>query len=280
MNYATVLMHLDDGPRIDERIAFAAQLARQFEGHLVGLAAAERSLVDMGVATGFAGHQQYLEALRASRVCARGRADDFLARTRALCGGACEAVVDDDDEVTALVGRSLCADLLLLGQPDPLADAAGRARGLLERLVLHSAAPTLVLPRAGPFAALGRQVLIAWNGGAESARAVVGALPLLRRASKVHLLRCVAPQDLASAGDATLLEAPRAWLARHGVHVDAWLEASDADAARTLQSRAADLEADLIVMGGWGHARWTERVLGGVTRTLLHTSDLPLLMAH
>ena len=71
------------------------------------------------------------------------------------------------------------------------------------------------------------------------------------------------------------------YLARHGVKVTvSRVDAPDLDVGNQLLSRAFDLSADLIVMGAWGHSRLRELILGGVTRTLLESMTVPVLMAH
>ncbi|MEP6502565.1 MAG: universal stress protein [Betaproteobacteria bacterium] len=280
MSYATVLLHLDAHPRANERIDFAARLARRFEAHLVGVAAADRSLFALGVATGFAGTRRLAEAVEESRGAASARARHFVDRAKATASLSFEAVLDEEDDLSALMRRSNCCDLLVVGQPDPAWPGHALARQQLELFVLHSTAPTLVIPHAGEFPDAGSQVLIAWNGSSEAARAVAAAMPLLQRARKVILVRCDTPVDVERPMTSAELDLPREWLGRHGVRVETWLEAAGTDAASALLSRAADFGADLLVMGAWGHARWTERVLGGVTRTILSSMTVPVLMAH
>ena len=280
MTYATVLLHLDAHPRADERIDVAARLARRFEAHLVGVAAADRSLFALGIATGFAGTHKLAAVVDECRSAALARAQHFVDRIEALEALSYEAVVDDEDDLNALVRRSSCSDLLLVAQPDPAWPDQALARKQLELVVLHSVAPTLVIPHAGEFPEAGSTVLIAWNGSPEAARAVAAAMPFLQRARKVALVRCDSPVEVDRPPLPDELELPRAWLGRHGVRIDAWLEATEIDVGSALLSRVSDFGADLLVMGAWGHPRWTERVLGGVTRTILSSMTVPVLMAH
>ena len=280
MTYATVLLHLDAHPGMNERIDYAARLARRFESHLIGLAAADRSLFELGVSTGFAGTDRLAEAADGCRAAALLRTGYFRERMATLPVSSCESIVDDGDELDALVRRSACSDLVVVGQIDSAWPDAPRARPLLEEIVLHGVAPTLVVPYAGDFRATPEHVLIAWDGSPGAARATVGALPLLQRASRVHLIRCDTPVDLDRGDDPSELDLPREWLGRHGVRVETWLEPVEIDVGDALLSRASDLGADLLVMGAWGHPRWAERMLGGVTRTVLTSMTVPVLMAH
>jgi nucleotide-binding universal stress UspA family protein len=121
-------------------------------------------------------------------------------------------------------------------------------------------------------------VMIAWDGGRECARAVTDALPLIRRASFVTVMTV---QRHPHAGEPAGIDVA-AWLARHGI------EASFAAAPRMpgthtgamLLNMLADRHIDLLVMGAYGHARAQERVFGGVTRTMLESMTVPVLMSH
>jgi nucleotide-binding universal stress UspA family protein len=281
MSYATVVLHLDAHAGLDARIDQAARVARRFESHLVGLAAADHGLFGLSVATGFSGTPRLAQAVEESRAAAHARAGRFLERMEMPAGPASfESVIDEDDDLTALVRRGTCCDLLVLAQPDPAWPGFARSRDQLEQVVLQSAAPTLVLPSAGQHALSADTVMIAWDGSHEAARAVAGALPLLQRASRVHLVRCETGEDMDRGVEGSGFDLPREWLGRHGVRIDALLERSGNDVATALLSRAGALGADLVVMGAWGMPRWAERLVGGTTRSMLATMDVPVLMSH
>lgn len=280
MTYATVVLHLDAHPRMNERIDYAARLARRFESHLVGVAAASHSLFGMSVSTGFSGTDSLAAAIESGHVAEIQRSRHFLERVRASALKSFETVVEDLDDLDALTRRSACADLLIVGQPDPGWPNGARARNLLDQVVQHSVAPVLVIPHAGEFPKVGSHILIAWDGSRGAARAVVGALPLLQRADKVGLIRCEPLAEVDRGDGASELDLPREWLGRHGLRIDARLEATTVGVGDTLLSRAADRGADMLVMGAWGQARWAERMLGGVTRTILSSMTLPVLMSH
>lgn len=167
------------------------------------------------------------------------------------------------------------ADLMLLGQRDrhdpmdPLLPA-----DFLPNLLMQSGRPAVVFPYAGKAGPIGRTVLVAWNESRESARALSAALPWLRTAASVHAVTY--------GGDVQQpLERLRAFLHAHGV-ADPRLHASghDGDVGNQLLSLGADLGADLLVMGCYGHSRAREWVLGGATRTVLESMTLPVLLSH
>jgi nucleotide-binding universal stress UspA family protein len=186
-----------------------------------------------------------------------------------------------------------CSDLVVLGQP---ISGDGAPTRLAPGLLVRSGVPLLFVPDVplprdadgGP--RCGQRVLVAWSPTRETTRAVHDALPLLVAADQVELLQMVSPDD-DPADDP--LPAVCAHLSRHGVNArpkrvvqqrgagpigTGWTP--DVPVGEALLSHAADTNADLIVMGGYGHARAWELLLGGVTRTLLRSMTVPVLMAH
>jgi nucleotide-binding universal stress UspA family protein len=136
----------------------------------------------------------------------------------------------------------------------------------------------LLVPYAGRFPDAGKRVLVAWNASAEASRAIADALPLLARAESVNVIVF----ETGKAGDHG--EEPGAdaalYLARHGVKATVSRYGSpDIDIGSQILSRAADMTADLIVMGAYGHSRMRELVLGGATRTILESMTAPVLMS-
>lgn len=270
--YRSLLVHLDDQDACVARVDFAIRLARRLECHLVGLAPAGRAPVSLGL-EGSVALEQAMEYLH--RI-ARQSARYFDESCQAAGLVSVESVVSDDDTARSVVTHAHCSDLVIMGQGARASD-----REAVEQVVLQSARPTLVVPCAGRLDTLGDNVLVAWNDSPEAARAVADAMPLLCRAGKVTVMQCDTPADEARAdGARRKLEALRRWLMWHGVDAQVQLETTEIDVGNALLSRAADLGADLLVMGAYGRPRWTERVLGGATRTLLASMTLPVLMSH
>src|SRR5262249_16615355 len=154
------------------------------------------------------------------------------------------------------------------------------ADDLPERLILGAGRPVLVVPYAGRFERIGERVLLAWNASREATRAANDALALLERATKVTVLS-VNPRR----GPTGHRDIPGAdialHLARHGVRCEASsITTDEVGLDDMLLSQAADSDADLIVMGGYGHSRLGELVLGGATRHILRQITVPVLMSH
>ena len=279
MTRPTLLLHLDDTPACAHRVDVAFEITRRFHCHVVGLAASGGIPLAAVADPAAMGLDTLGPALAQLNLLATQRAAAFRERCVAAGLASFDAVVAQDDDTHALLQHGRACDLMVVGQADPGHPGTGVARRTLEDVVLQSPRPVLVVPYAGRFSTIGRDVLIAWNGGRECARAIGDALPLLRRARHVRLVACETPIDSGSEATRLDLDATRHWLQRHGVEVSAEVTWTEIDVGNALLSRAADNACDLIVMGAYGHARWAERVLGGVTRTMLATMTVPVLMS-
>jgi nucleotide-binding universal stress UspA family protein len=182
------------------------------------------------------------------------------------------------DLADVVMERGRVADLIVAGQTDPEWDLSP-LMDFPERLALESGRPVLVIPCAGRYATVGRRVVIAWKRSREAARAVFDALPLLREAEAVHILEI---KDHAE--DANTLArdtAIAAALGRHGIKPEVRTStASDISVGDEILSRASDLDADLLVMGAYGHSRFRELVFGGATRHIARHMTLPTLLSH
>jgi nucleotide-binding universal stress UspA family protein len=172
------------------------------------------------------------------------------------------------------------ADLTILGQLDPDRGETEWIRPRPERVGLAAGRPVLVIPYAGHFENLGRRVVIAWNATREAARAVADAMPLLASAELVTVLT-IDPREGPDAHGEVPGADIAAHLALHGVTAQIERTVSGGlPVGEVLLSRIADLGADLLVMGLYGHSRARELLLGGATRTLLRSMTLPVLMSH
>ena len=185
----------------------------------------------------------------------------------------------DDDPVRGFRRHAWVADLLVLAQHDPRAQApAGVQSDFVASVLVETGKPGLVLPYIDVAPDFGRNVLVAWKATPESARALSAALPILKRADSVH----VATWDEADNGGADAAMPAVQFLRRHGVAAITHRGGHQPtrDLGELLLSQAADLQSDLLVMGCYGHGRAREWALGGVTRTVLESMTLPVLMVH
>lgn len=281
MSYRSILIPLDGEVECVARTATALALAKRMDSHVTGVA--PTALLDLRATLEAASSVASLPAL--------GRDVLIENATRAALAFevACElagvhsrqSVVEESDMSTALNRRARVNDLIVLTQPDPRSrNGQAFKTAQVEAAILASARPVLLLPYANAVATLGTDVLVAWDDSRAAARAVADALPLLRRAGRVTVLvlnKAVNSDDVGLSDDlSSLCE----WLERHGVSAQARVETTSIDVSDALLSRAADLGIDLIVMGAYGHSRWSERILGGATRGVLASMTVPVLMSH
>ncbi len=179
--------------------------------------------------------------------------------------------------VDGFVREAAFADLVVLGEPERDLELAGLpSRSFLEAVVLRGGRPTLVIPAAVRRERIGAKVLIAWDGSAQAARAMTAALPLLRRARAVHLLGFAPALGVASFSRVGIDQ----FLRRHGIEATVRFKTAPADVGRAICAEAAELDADLVVMGCYDHSRTRERLFGGATAHMLVSMPAPLLFAH
>ncbi|NRR28637.1 universal stress protein [Oxalobacteraceae bacterium] len=287
MSYRTILLHLDESANAAERIRLATRLALLNEAQLIGVAMTgisrflyNKELVD--------DHDPHLTLhLNVLRDKARHALDGFLPRVRELGLHSAEEHVVDDDAGTGLSLHARYADLLVIGQTDP-ARSTPLLGDLPGHVILHAGRPVLVVPHAGAVPDSLRNVLIAWDASKEAARAVSAALPLLRRAEQVGLAMFDPEDNSAGLQGGQPGADIQQYLARHGVRAELLLRHSPRQGllnrpdsvGEALLALAAERKADLLVLGAYGHSRFRETLLGGVTRTVLDEMTIPVLMAH
>ncbi|HEV7266454.1 MAG TPA: universal stress protein [Falsiroseomonas sp.] len=275
------LVHLDAREAGTARLDFAAELAARLSAHLVGLHVIEVPLPVFAGAE-FGGGAIVAELIERMRDDAVAAAEPVEARFRERLrrdglDGEWRQVEGSLAAQIALHGRY--ADLIVMGQTDP-EDPGQAGDAGIQAALFESGRPVLLLPRVGAPRRLGRRALVGWNARREASRAVHDALPLLAKMDEVIILT-VAPQPGVDGHGGQPGADIAAHLARHGLRVTVRMVAgTDLAAGDVLLNEAADLSADLLVMGGYGHSRLQEFVLGGATRTILAQMTLPVLLSH
>ncbi len=279
-----IVVALDTAPPAQARIELAASLAERFDAHLIGLHSSLPSMIkrqpgyfdriDRSLLDPF--YRDFDAKMRAEAERTRSLFEE-VANRRGV-SAEWRAAAGYPSEILALHGRY--ADLIVLGQLDPDDHQAPLFRPLPEEVALLVGRPMLVMPYAGQFPRIGRRILVGWDASRAATRAINDAMPLLVAAESVTILS-VDPAD----GPNGHGEVPGAdiglHLARHGVRATIERTVSAGiGVGNTLLSRASDLEADLLVMGAYGHSRMRELLLGGATRTILQSMTLPVVMAH
>ena len=280
MTIRDLLVQIDQTQAAQHRLEAGLNLAERFGAHLTALYLAAEPF--MRSAAGFhlpadlvREHLRQTEAeaepvFTAAREAAERRG--VMLDTRLETGP-----LDRLPVILARVARN--ADLIVVGEPRP-EESGTDETVLVEAAFMDTGRPALVVPYQGARAMPPERVLIAWDGSREASRAVHDALPLLRLASEVVILIVDAaklgPRFGPKPGAGIL-----AHLQRHEVaaRVNA-IESGGAAIAELILAQAGNEKADLLVMGGYGHSRLREMILGGATRHMLERMSLPVLFAH
>jgi nucleotide-binding universal stress UspA family protein len=276
MGFKHLLVYVDNDPACSSRVDVAAALAAQYEAYLTGLHA-----LGWPPPMGY-----YIDALPLTFLEEEKRQREELARQAELrfhertrrWGIHAEWRVEIGDIIGTTKLHARYADLTIVGQGIDFKDGPQDLAFLPAELVLGVGRPVLVVPRYGTFDTLAKRVLIAWNGSREATRAVHDALPLLKLAKAVTVFSIDPEHDT---GERIPSADIAHYLARHGVTAEgSSTPGLDMSTGDLLLSRAADISADLIVMGAYGHSRFRELVLGGATRYILQHMTVPVLMSH
>ena len=280
MDYKDILVVTDDTPRCEERVDVAMRLAARHEAHVIGLMVQVhvdlQSYAEMNLPTELVEHQRRVEEEAAARV------REKFERQLTPSGIAFEWHSAEGDPVRAVALFGRHADLAIIGQDNPESRGFGISRDLAEHVVLASGRPVLVIPYIGTYPHVGEHVLVAWDASREAARAVADALPILQRARRVIVLSANPDSSPSHGSHGELPGADIArHLARHGVRVEVQrLDSREVAIADMLLNRIADEGVDTLVMGAYGHARVRELWLGGVTRHVMRSMTVPVLVSH
>jgi nucleotide-binding universal stress UspA family protein len=261
----------------DPAADFAISIAAAFEAHIAAIAFAFDPVVTPAVLDGLS--STWVDAQREeSRAAAKAAIDRFEAAARRDGLSAEHRMFETSlGEAISLFGRiARRFDLSVVKQQEP--DRPNGDDLMVEAAMFQSGRPTVIVPYIQKTPLKLDRVLVAWDGSHGAARAIGDAMPFLVRAKAVDIV-------MVTTGDGKKDEVPGVeigqHLARHGLVVDVrQLVAEDIDVANTILSYAADNAVDFMVMGGYGHSRLREFVLGGATRSILQTMTVPTLMAH
>ena len=287
-DYRNVLVHVSDSERSRKVLSCAAMVAAAHGANLRAVHAVQPLYLGVGLtpesAMIAAQHGQEAERDRTAK------ARHLVLEASRASGMSIEFESPRGDPVESISERSWVADLAVVGQPFD-EDMDGPSRRIASKVLVAAGCPVLFVPGAGFVESCGTRVLVAWSATRESARALRDALPMLQRAAAVEVLRF----GPAAPGADEPLDGVVAYLQAHGVSATGAVKpvreisfgermltptVVEASIAELLLSHAADIDVDLIVMGGYGHTRTYELVLGGVTRTMLGSMTVPVLMSH
>lgn len=281
MAYKSILTVLADETRAEPVFAAAAEVAMAQDAHLDALC--------LGIDRTQVGYS-YVGAGAVMLQVSQDRAAEDARAVEAAANRAAKAQPDGlrcsvESAVTMLGGtvdligsRARFSDLVVLGQP------YGEGRGPEEEAIVETAlfeglAPVLILPANGKTAPKPKRIVLAWNQSREAMVAARRALPFLKAADHVWITVIDPPSHGAERSDpgGALCQ----MLARHGVNAEVSVLAKTLPrVSDVLVRQVQDRDADMLVMGAYGHSRFREAILGGATRNMLEKAEVPVLMAH
>ena len=256
---------------------FAISLAESFDAHVLGVAFAYDPIIpvsDMGGMPPVFIDLQRAEADENART-AVSRFEKATKRAGISAESLrMDASISGASDRFAKMARRF--DLAVVGQPEPEKSSAEIV--IDEGVLLESGHPVLVIPYIQKQGLKLDRIIVCWDGSRAASRAISDAMPFLQKAKQVDVVmisRKAEESDEVAGADLGQ------HLARHGLKVDLKRMISpDTDVAAIVLSYAADSSADMIVMGGYGHSRLREFVLGGVTRGILSAMTMPTLLSH
>jgi nucleotide-binding universal stress UspA family protein len=272
-----LVVNLTVGADRDPAAQFAVSIATAFEAHIAGIAFAYDPVITPTVMDGLSA--AWIDTQRTeNRAAAQEAVDRFEAATRREGLSAEHRIIEASLGGAAnLFGRiARRFDLAVVGQMDP--ERVMPDDLLIEAALFESGRPMILVPYIQKDPLKLDRILVCWDASRNAARAIGDALPLLKRGKTIEII-------MVASGSGKTDELPGAdlgeHLARHDLNVEVKrLVAADVGVSDVILSYAADCAADFIVMGGYGHSRLREFVLGGATRGILESMTVPVLMAH
>lgn len=275
MSYQDILVFLDDGSTNATRVTSGLHLAKQHGARLTGVALAtmkprhvraDSSMIRRRMS------QEMAEQLVAD-FTSQAEQEGVQSKTIIITGGA-------EKSTTKMAHYSHNHDLLILRQPNPDKENYSRLTELSETVLLKSGRPVLFMPYIGTEKCPGSRVMITWDGTASACRAVHNAIPILQRAAEVVLVIIENDKTRKNIPD-SVMEGFVEHLQHHSVdlNVRRVLQGSY-DIATVVLNEVAETATDLLVMGGYGTPSLKQKIFGGVTKSILSSMIVPVLMSH
>ncbi|WP_304166704.1 universal stress protein [Phenylobacterium aquaticum] len=274
MTYASLLVHVQPGVDEAPRLETAAALARDLGAQLFGLSAEAPPALGVSDPTGML-QAEWMGVMQQELDRRLTAAQALFAKAAEDLPGAWRGVLDLPTR--AMAGAARGCDLIVTGGA-PLDNVDLYSAVDNGELVIRAGRPVLVAPPSGGRLS-GRRIVLAWKDTREARRALTDSLPLLKRAEEVVVYEICGAD--AAEGAAFRTEEVVAQLGRHGVTARAKVRANDDDrVCDELNIEAQAIDADLIVAGAYGHNRFNEWAMGGVTRALLRRPERFVLLSH
>lgn len=282
-----ILVHVNETLHCSNRVDYAIGLAKQHGATLIAVYAqsdpkvprfAEQDTYTTGINANIdARREVFIEGFEKAKETYGAKAEEAGVEVqwhRGKFTSSRELVTDQ------MLNHSQQADLVIVSQHDAENSIGRTPADLPERLVLESGRPVLVLPFAGVYNPVVAHAVVAWDNGKQSVRAVNDAIALMQSAKNVKVIEINPKQKKKQRFRVSSVELAE-HLGRHGIAAEADHVASeDINEAEVLLNAVSDTSADLLVMGAYGHSRYRELILGGVTQHIFEHMTAPVLMSH
>ncbi len=285
MAIKTILVALNEVGLNDQIITISAELGRRFDAHVIGLyvipAAEVYPVIGESLSTQvYAGHREYyINHSSKVKETFEGEMERQGVKNEWRMIDVRSSLVAD-----GLMPHAFQVDLVIVPQKPEKVDLEDEHSNVendfTERAIMESGRPVLVVPASGKFSNIGQKILVGWNATRESARSTFDAIPFMRDAESVTITWVNPQEDLPEKENLPGTEMATS-LARHNIKATVkTVTANDLSVGEALLSNARIADADLLVVGTYGHSRLREFVLGGVTRTILDKMTIPVLMSY
>ena len=267
----SILLHVYDDAGLESRLQAAFDLARAFGGHITCLHATpypDYYMIDPSDTSALP-VELYME-MEARRLAMQTKVEHRL-RIETIPW---TWIHVDRPAADSLIRLSPLMDVVVLSLDDR-SDDYGKSQALVATVATGALPPVLAMPAAVHSLDISAPMIVAWNGSAEASTAVRAAVPLLQQAASVHIVEVAERPPIFPA------DAGARYLSRHGIEAEiVQRQPIDGSVGKAILLAAVETGAGLIVSGAYGHSRLREFLLGGVTRSLLTKSKVPLLFAH
>jgi len=276
MSYKTITICLDGSKDLSRNMKFAIGLATQYDAHLRGLILTYTPPFIFDPTGQYEPLMIELEEAQIERQKKIQRVFDTEVKLSGLSFDSMGIQVNNTDEIADFTRAS---DLVILGQCNPDDnDRSIPSQSFAQHLLTKLGRPLLLLPGTGNLPSSIDRIMIAWDGSKESGRAITDAMPFLQNAKSVKLLTIINHVS----GQKYLPNVDIAsYLARHEVKIEIdEQECPIKEPSTWLLANASKYGANLLVMGGYGHSRLSELIMGGMTQSIFADITLPTLMSH
>jgi len=279
MQYKDILVYLDQGASNAERVKAAVDLAATYEARLTGVVVNPLPTRNMAQRLGFERDQELVQKMR----------DDAKTVFEQFESSASERKVEhrtktiearESEAALELARMSRSYDINILRQANPDRPNAEFIDELSEEVLFASGRPVFLMPYIGAHSIPFKKGVIAWNGSASASRAVHDAMPLLEKMDEVTIL-VVDPDSLKEQFNAEPGEDLSDHLSAHGIkNRISRTYAGELPTTAAILNHVFDTDSDVVIMGGYGTPKLREVILGGVTRSILSSMTVPVIMSH